>query len=251
MPLKAMGCDPKKGESTDPGGSGDRPFGAGWNEFGSKDAFGQNALLEMQTQTVNATRFFFCGGVKRLFDNFSPLCRRTPGSWHQVNLEYLASCGSSQKRLAMRWKALSGYGDGHRFAHDHGQWSSAWWGGAWEELKAASLHAGAADSDAASAQVVGFKLPGKAGPLVWPLRRGLGAACHAVVVARRRGVGREVPSSSHGNGVSLDALLSLADRARRIANMASEYGGHHRVLPGGPDAVAHLFAAYEPAIRAW
>ena len=72
-------------QSADPSGPGDRSFGAG-GQFGSKQRFGINALLEFQR---NQERYALLRWGQTAFQNFRVVPPDT-GIVHQVNLEYLA-----------------------------------------------------------------------------------------------------------------------------------------------------------------
>jgi aconitate hydratase len=90
--LKALGADPKRANPLIPVDLV-IDHSVQVDEFGTKDAFGQNAILEMQR---NRERYSFLRWGQKAFDNFRVVPPDT-GIVHQVNLEYLAAVVFSKR----------------------------------------------------------------------------------------------------------------------------------------------------------
>jgi len=201
------------------------------DQFGSKDAFSANALLEFQR---NGERYSFLRWGQTAFQNFRVVPPDT-GIVHQVNLEYLASVVFTDKR------------DGENFAYPDTLMGTdshttminglgvVGWGVGGIEAEACML--GQPISMLLPA-VVGFKLTGK-------LPEGSTATDLVLTVTqmlRKRGVvGKFV--EFYGPGV---AALSLADRAT-IGNMAPEYGATIGFFPVDEKTLDYLRMTNRPA----
>ncbi len=208
--LTKMGADPKKANPLIPVDLV-IDHSVQVDEFGTKNAFDANALLEYQR---NGERYAFLRWGQSAFQNFRAVPPDT-GIVHQVNLEYLApvifnNSGSAYPDTVVGTDShttmINGLG-------------VVGWGVGGIEAEACMLGQPATMLLPA---VVGFKLHGK-------LPEGATATDLVLTVTqmlRKKGVvGKFV--EFYGDGVG---ALSLADRAT-IANMAPEYGATIGVFP--------------------
>src|SRR5690348_3064943 len=178
------------------------------DQFGTKDAFGINALLEFQR---NQERYAFLRWGQKAFQDFRVVPPDT-GICHQVNLEYLASVVFTDKRQS----PVLAYPDTLVGTDSHTTMINGLgvvgWGVGGIEAEACML---GQPISMLLPEVVGFKLKGR-------LPEGSTATDLVLTVTqmlRKKGVvGKFV--EFYGSGV---AALSLADRAT-IGNMAPEYG---------------------------
>jgi aconitate hydratase len=186
------------------------------DEFGTKDSFSVNALLEFQR---NRERYMLLRWGQTAFRNFRVVPPDT-GIVHQVNLEYLANVVFRNRNAD---GSVTAYPDSLVGTDSHTTMINGLgvlgWGVGGIEAEACML--GQPVSMLLPA-VVGFKLHGK-------LREGC-TATDLVLVAtqmlRKKGVvGKFV--EFYGAGLS---ALSVADRAT-IANMAPEYGATMGFFP--------------------
>ena len=186
------------------------------DEYGTKDSFNINALLEFQR---NRERYMLLRWGQTAFRNFRVVPPDT-GIVHQVNLEYLATVVFRNQEADGSWTA---YPDSLVGTDSHTTMINGLgvlgWGVGGIEAEACML--GQPVSMLLPA-VVGFKLHGK-------LREGATATDLVLVVTqmlRKKGVvGKFV--EFYGAGLS---ALSVADRAT-IANMAPEYGATMGFFP--------------------
>jgi aconitate hydratase len=205
--LKAMGKDPKKANPLMPADLV-IDHSVQVDEFGTKNAFSVNALMEFQR---NRERYMLLRWGQTAFQNFRVVPPDT-GIVHQVNLEYLAD-------VVFRAKNADGvtvYPDTVVGTDSHTTMINGLgvvgWGVGGIEAEACML---GQPISMLLPEVVGFKLYGK-----------LAAGCTATDLVltvtqmlRKKGVvGKFV--EFYGAGLS---ALSVADRAT-IANMAPEYG---------------------------
>src|SRR5215469_700908 len=206
--LAAMGADPSKANPLMPADLV-IDHSVQVDEFGTKDSFSVNALLEFQR---NRERYMLLRWGQTAFRNFRVVPPDT-GIVHQVNLEYLANVVFRNKNAD---GSVTAYPDSLVGTDSHTTMINGLgvlgWGVGGIEAEACML--GQPVSMLLPA-VVGFKLHGK-------LREGC-TATDLVLVAtqmlRKKGVvGKFV--EFFGAGLS---QLSVADRAT-IANMAPEYG---------------------------
>ena len=201
------------------------------DQFGSKNAFSANALLEFQR---NRERYSFLRWGQTAFHNFRVVPPDT-GIVHQVNLEYLASVVFTDKRES----ETIAYPDTLMGTDSHTTMINGLgvvgWGVGGIEAEACML--GQPISMLLPA-VVGFKLTGK-------LPEGSTATDLVLMVTqmlRKRGVvGKFV--EFYGPGV---AALSLADRAT-IGNMAPEYGATIGFFPVDHKTLDYLRMTNRPA----
>jgi aconitate hydratase len=178
------------------------------DQFGSKEAFGINALLEFQR---NQERYAFLRWGQKAFQDFRVVPPDT-GIVHQVNLEYLASVVFTDRRES----PVLVYPDSLMGTDSHTTMINGLgvvgWGVGGIEAEACML---GQPISMLLPQVVGFKLKGR-------LPEGSTATDLVLTVTqmlRKKGVvGKFV--EFYGSGV---AALPLADRAT-IGNMAPEYG---------------------------
>src|SRR5216683_1773511 len=181
------------------------------DQFGTKDAFQLNALLEFQR---NQERYAFLRWGQSAFENFRAVPPDT-GIVHQVNLEYLASVVMTSSGQAYPDTVLGT--DSHTTMING--LGIVGWGVGGIEAEACML---GQPATMLLPQVVGFKLSGK-------LPEGATATDLVLTVTqmlRKKGVvGKFV--EFYGDGLN---ALSLADRAT-IANMAPEYGATIGVFP--------------------
>jgi len=228
--LKAMGADPKRANPLIPVDLV-IDHSVQVDEFGTKDAFGQNAILEMQR---NRERYSFLRWGQKAFDNFRVVPPDT-GIVHQVNLEYLAAVVFSKRVVDI----VEAYPDTVMGTDSHTTMVNGLgvvgWGVGGIEAEACML---GQPISMLLPQVVGFKLHGK-------LAAGATATDLVLTVTqmlRARGVvGKFV--EFHGNGVG---ALSLADRAT-IANMAPEYGATIGFFPVDDASLAYLRLTNRPS----
>src|SRR5947208_7321632 len=194
------------------------------DQYGSAQAFGQNALLEFSR---NQERYAFLRWGQKAFENF----RVVPpdiGIVHQVNLEYLASVVFSDTVKGV----LQAYPDTLMGTDSHTTMINGLgvigWGVGGIEAEACML---GQPISMLLPQVVGFKLSGKLPP---------GATATDLVLTvtqmlRKKGVvGKFV--EFYGPGV---AALPLADRAT-IGNMAPEYGATVGIFPVDQETLRYL-----------
>ncbi|MGD1070666.1 MAG: aconitate hydratase AcnA [Bryobacteraceae bacterium] len=179
------------------------------DEYGTKDSFNINALLEFQR---NRERYMLLRWAQTAFRNFRVVPPDT-GIVHQVNLEYLATVVFRAQAADGRWTA---YPDTLVGTDSHTTMINGLgvvgWGVGGIEAEACML---GQPVSMLLPPVVGFKLHGK-------LPEGCTATDLVLTVTqilRKKGVvGKFV--EFYGAGLS---ALSVADRAT-IANMAPEYG---------------------------
>jgi aconitate hydratase len=194
------------------------------DEFGTPDAYNQNALLEFQR---NRERYAFLKWGQTAFRNFSAV---PPGMGicHQVNLEYLARVVFT----AQVDGAPVAYPDTLVGTDSHTTMINGLgvlgWGVGGIEAEAAML---GQPVSMLVPQVVGYKLTGK-------LREGTTATDLVLTVTqalRKLGVvGKFV--EFYGPGI---AELPLADRAT-ISNMAPEYGATCGIFPVDAETLRYL-----------
>ena len=188
--------------------------------FGTKEAFGQNALLEFQR---NQERYSFLRWGQSAFENFRAVPPDT-GIVHQVNLEYLAPVVMSLNGQAYPDTVVGT--DSHTTMING--LGVVGWGVGGIEAEACML---GQPATMLLPEVMGFKLMGK-------LPEGATATDLVLTVTqmlRKKGVvGKFV--EYYGDG--LDAL-SLADRAT-LANMAPEYGATIGVFPIDDQSLEYL-----------
>ena len=178
------------------------------DQFGTKDSFSINALLEFQR---NGERYAFLRWGQKAFQDFRVVPPDT-GICHQVNLEYLASAVFTDRRES----PVLAYPDTLVGTDSHTTMINGLgvvgWGVGGIEAEACML---GQPISMLLPEVVGFKLKGR-------LPSGSTATDLVLTVTqmlRKRGVvGNFV--EFYGSGV---AALTLADRAT-IGNMAPEYG---------------------------
>ena len=201
------------------------------DQFGSKDAFGINALLEFQR---NQERYSLLRWGQTAFQNFRAVPPDT-GIVHQVNLEYLARvifATPSGNGLPVAYPDTVMGTDSHTTMING--LGVVGWGVGGIEAEACML--GQPISMLLPA-VIGFKLTGK-------LPAGATATDLVLMVTqmlRKKGVvGKFV--EFHGDGVK---TLSLADRAT-IANMAPEYGATIGFFPIDEASLDYLRMSNRP-----
>ncbi len=195
------------------------------DEYGTKDSFNVNALLEFQR---NRERYMLLRWGQTAFRNFRVVPPDT-GIVHQVNLEYLASVVFRAQDAAGAWTA---YPDSLVGTDSHTTMINGLgvlgWGVGGIEAEACML--GQPISMLLPA-VVGFKLHGR-------LPEGCTATDLVLTVTqmlRKKGVvGKFV--EFYGAGLS---ALSVADRAT-IANMAPEYGATMGFFPVDDGTLLYL-----------
>ena len=241
--LAAMGADPSKANPLMPADLV-IDHSVQVDEYGTKDSFNVNALLEFQR---NRERYMLLRWGQTAFRNFRVVPPDT-GIVHQVNLEYLAAVVFRAQAADGSWTA---YPDSLVGTDSHTTMINGLgvlgWGVGGIEAEACML--GQPISMLLPA-VVGFKLHGK-------LPEGCTATDLVLTVTqmlRKKGVvGKFV--EFYGAGLS---ALSVADRAT-IANMAPEYGatigffpvddGTLALSPHCRTAIAHTDRAGREAIR--
>ena len=200
------------------------------DQFGTKDAFGINALLEFQR---NQERYAFLRWGQKAFQDFRVVPPDT-GIVHQVNLEYLAPVVFTDKRES---PALA-YPDTLMGTDSHTTMINGLgvvgWGVGGIEAEACML---GQPISMLLPEVVGFKLRGKLPP---------GSTATDLVLTvtqmlRKKGVvGKFV--EFYGSGV---AALPLADRAT-IGNMAPEYGATIGFFPIDHQTLDYLRLSNRP-----
>src|ERR1700693_3246238 len=194
------------------------------DQFGTKEAFGINALLEFQR---NQERYAFLRWGQKAFQDFRVVPPDT-GIVHQVNLEYLAPVVFTDRRQT---PALA-YPDTVMGTDSHTTMINGLgvvgWGVGGIEAEACML---GQPISMLLPEVVGFKLKGR-------LPEGATATDLVLTVTqmlRKKGVvGKFV--EFYGAGVG---ELALADRAT-IANMAPEYGATCGIFPVDAETLAYL-----------
>src|SRR5580698_2582563 len=213
--LAAMGADPSKANPLMPADLV-IDHSVQVDEYGTKDSFNINALLEFQR---NRERYMLLRWGQTAFRNFRVVPPDT-GIVHQVNLEYLAAVVFRVQAADGSWTA---YPDSLVGTDSHTTMINGLgvlgWGVGGIEAEACML--GQPVSMLLPA-VVGFKLHGK-------LHQGCTATDLVLTVTqmlRKKGV---VGKFVEFYGVGLSAL-SVADRAT-IANMAPEYGATMGYFP--------------------
>ncbi|HLK19325.1 MAG TPA: aconitate hydratase AcnA, partial [Bryobacteraceae bacterium] len=200
------------------------------DQYGSKDAFGANALLEFQR---NQERYAFLRWGQKAFQNFRVVPPDT-GIVHQVNLEYLGRVVFEQ---SMEGKRMA-YPDTLVGTDSHTTMINGLgvvgWGVGGIEAEACML---GQPISMLLPEVIGFKLKGR-------LPEGATATDLVLTVTqmlRKKGVvGKFV--EFYGPGV---AALSLADRAT-IGNMAPEYGATIGVFPIDNQSLEYLRLSNRP-----
>ncbi len=222
--LAAMGADPSKANPLMPADLV-IDHSVQVDEFGTKDSFNINALLEFQR---NRERYMLLRWGQTAFQNFRVVPPDT-GIVHQVNLEYLAAVVFRSQAADGSWTA---YPDSLVGTDSHTTMINGLgvlgWGVGGIEAEACML--GQPVSMLLPA-VVGFKLHGK-------LPEGCTATDLVLTVTqmlRKKGVvGKFV--EFFGAGLS---QLSVADRAT-IANMAPEYGATMGFFPVDDGTLQYL-----------
>ena len=208
--LRKLGADPKKANPLVPVDLV-IDHSVQVDQFGTKDAFGANALLEFQR---NQERYSFLRWGQAAFENFRAVPPDT-GIVHQVNLEYLAPVVMTSKGTAYP-DTVVGTDSHTTMINGLGVMG---WGVGGIEAEACML---GQPATMLLPEVVGFKLIGK-------LKEGATATDLVLTVTqmlRKKGVvGKFVEFYGDGLGA-----LSLADRAT-IGNMAPEYGATVGIFP--------------------
>jgi aconitate hydratase len=195
------------------------------DEYGTKDSFNVNALLEFQR---NRERYMLLRWGQTAFRNFRVVPPDT-GIVHQVNLEYLATVVFRSQAADGEWTA---YPDSLVGTDSHTTMINGLgvlgWGVGGIEAEACML---GQPVSMLLPEVVGFKLHGK-------LHQGCTATDLVLTVTqmlRKKGVvGKFV--EFYGAGLS---ALSVADRAT-IANMAPEYGATMGFFPVDDGTLQYL-----------
>src|SRR5882757_4725274 len=218
--LSAMGADPSRANPLMPADLV-IDHSVQVDEFGTKDAFNINALLEFQR---NRERYMLLRWGQTAFRNFRVVPPDT-GIVHQVNLEYLAPVVFRSDTNTLYPDSLVGTDSHTTMINGLGVLG---WGVGGIEAEAAML---GQPVSMLLPQVVGFKLRGV-------LPQGATATDLVLTVTeilRKTGVvGKFV--EFFGPGLS---ALSLADRAT-IANMAPEYGATCGIFPVDAETVRYL-----------
>src|SRR5271165_2061245 len=230
--LRAMGADPKLANPLIPADLV-IDHSVQVDQFGTKQAFGVNALLEFQR---NRERYEFLRWGQKAFQDFRVVPPDT-GIVHQVNLEYLASVVFTDRKQS----PLLAYPDTLMGTDSHTTMINGLgvvgWGVGRIEAEACML---GQPISMLLPEVVGFKLTGR-------LTEGCTATDLVLTVTqalRKKGVvGKFV--EFYGPGV---AALSLADRAT-IANMAPEYGATIGFFPIDEKTLDYLRLTNRPADR--
>ncbi len=218
--LAAMGADPSRANPLMPADLV-IDHSVQVDQFGTKDAFAFNALLEFQR---NRERYMLLRWGQTAFRNFRVVPPDT-GIVHQVNLEYLALGGVPQRNGQAYPDSLVGTDSHTTMINGLGVLG---WGVGGIEAEACML---GQPVSMLLPPVVGFKLHGK-------LPEGCTATDLVLTVTqmlRKKGVvGKFV--EFYGAGLS---ALSLADRAT-VANMAPEYGATMGFFPVDAETLAYL-----------
>src|SRR5690242_6686223 len=205
------------------------------DNFGTKDSFSINALLEFQR---NRERYMLLRWGQTAFKNFRVVPPDT-GIVHQVNLEYLASV-VFRKQTGQLWSA---YPDSVVGTDSHTTMINGLgvlgWGVGGIEAEACML---GQPVSMLLPPVVGFKLYGR-------LREGCTATDLVLTITqmlRKKGVvGKFV--EYYGPGLS---SLALADRAT-VANMSPEYGATMGFFPVDQETLEYLrFTNRDPKLVA-
>jgi aconitate hydratase A / 2-methylisocitrate dehydratase len=208
--LRKLGADPKKANPLVPVDLV-IDHSVQVDQFGTKDAFQANGLLEFQR---NHERYSFLRWGQAAFENFRAVPPDT-GIVHQVNLEYLAPVVMTSNGVAYP-DTLVGTDSHTTMINGLGVMG---WGVGGIEAEACML---GQPATMLLPEVVGFKLTGK-------LKEGATATDLVLTVTqmlRKKGVvGKFV--EFYGDGLG---SLSLADRAT-IGNMAPEYGATVGIFP--------------------
>ena len=208
--LRKLGADPKKANPLVPVDLV-IDHSVQVDQFGTKDAFQANGLLEFQR---NHERYSFLRWGQAAFENFRAVPPDT-GIVHQVNLEYLAPVVMTSNGVAYP-DTLAGTDSHTTMINGLGVMG---WGVGGIEAEACML---GQPATMLLPEVVGFKLTGK-------LKEGATATDLVLTVTqmlRKKGVvGKFV--EFYGDGLG---SLSLADRAT-IGNMAPEYGATVGIFP--------------------
>jgi aconitate hydratase len=228
--LRDMGSDPKRANPLIPADLV-IDHSVQVDQFGTREAFGVNALLEFQR---NQERYAFLRWGQKAFQDFRVVPPDT-GIVHQVNLEYLASVVFTDRKQS---PALA-YPDTLVGTDSHTTMINGLgvlgWGVGGIEAEACML---GQPISMLLPEVVGFKLTGR-------LREGSTATDLVLTVTemlRKKGVvGKFV--EFHGPGV---AALPLADRAT-IGNMAPEYGATVGFFPIDHQTLDYLRLTNRPA----
>src|SRR5579864_3458355 len=217
--LRKLGADPKKANPLVPVDLV-IDHSVQVDQFGTKDAFGANALLEFQR---NQERYSFLRWGQSAFENFRAVPPDT-GIVHQVNLEYLAPVVMTSKGVAYP-DTVVGTDSHTTMINGLGVMG---WGVGGIEAEACML---GQPATMLLPEVVGFKLIGK-------LKEGATATDLVLTVTqmlrKKKVVGKFV--EFYGPGV---AALPLPDRAT-IANMAPEYGATIGFFPVDDETLAYL-----------
>jgi aconitate hydratase len=200
------------------------------DQFGTREAFGVNALLEFQR---NQERYAFLRWGQKAFQDFRVVPPDT-GIVHQVNLEYLASVVFTDRTKS----PVLAYPDTLMGTDSHTTMINGLgvvgWGVGGIEAEACML---GQPISMLLPQVVGFKLKGR-------LPEGATATDLVLTVTqmlRKKGVvGKFV--EFYGSGV---AALPLADRAT-IGNMAPEYGATIGFFPIDHQTLDYLRLSNRP-----
>ena len=197
------------------------------DNFGTKDAFSLNALLEFQR---NRERYMLLRWAQTAFQNFRVVPPDT-GIVHQVNLEYLAAVVFRANGQAYP-DSLVGTDSHTTMINGLGVLG---WGVGGIEAEACML---GQPISMLLPPVVGFKLHGR-------LAEGCTATDLVLTITqmlRKKGVvGKFV--EFYGTGLS---ALSLADRAT-VANMAPEYGATMGFFPVDSETLTYLKFSNRPA----
>ncbi|HWB96458.1 MAG TPA: aconitate hydratase AcnA [Bryobacteraceae bacterium] len=194
------------------------------DQFGSKDSFSINALLEFQR---NRERYMLLRWGQTAFQNFRVVPPDT-GIVHQVNLEYLASVVFRRQSTGL----IQAYPDSLVGTDSHTTMVNGLgvlgWGVGGIEAEACML---GQPISMLLPPVIGFKLHGR-------LKEGCTATDLVLTITqilRKKGVvGKFV--EFYGTGLS---ALSLADRAT-VANMAPEYGATMGFFPVDSETLEYL-----------
>jgi len=227
--LKAMGADPALANPLLPADLV-IDHSVQVDEFGSKDAFSLNALLEFQR---NRERYMLLRWGQQAFRNFRVVPPDT-GIVHQVNLEYLAPVVFRQQtdQRSMAYPDSVVGTDSHTTMING--LGVLGWGVGGIEAEACML---GQPISMLLPPVVGFKLYGR-------LREGCTATDLVLTVTemlRKKGVvGKFV--EFYGSGLS---ALNLADRAT-VANMAPEYGATMGFFPVDAETLRYLRFSNRP-----
>ncbi len=228
--LRSMGADPSKANPLLPADLV-IDHSVQVDQFGSKNAFSMNALLEFQR---NRERYMLLRWAQTAFTNFRVVPPDT-GIVHQVNLEYLAPVvfrKKSGERTYAYPDTLVGTDSHTTMINGLGV---VGWGVGGIEAEACML---GQPISMLLPPVVGFKLHGK-------MPEGCTATDLVLTITqilRKKGVvGKFV--EFYGNGLS---ALSLADRAT-VANMAPEYGATIGFFPVDSETLNYLRASNRDA----